>query len=202
MEEKPGPSESGGKGKKATSKSPRGKKRIIRVSNNELSSCDELPRPRGPIKKRVGQKAPKFQPGQVPSSEEVDKILEVPRRVAKRVVPKSKLEKTKSPSHGRKKPSPKVTAAKRRAANRTSPPGATGVIEPSENRSEMVQPEVTNAKPWWKSLFWKIQDDERVFKEVHEDELNQLELASNSREVADTSPQTDASAPKFKSYKQ
>ncbi|XP_016985766.1 uncharacterized protein LOC108049175 [Drosophila rhopaloa] len=190
MEEKPGPSGSGAKRKAPTSKTVRGQKR---VNNDEVSTCDEFPRPRGPIKKRVGQKIPKFQPGQVPSSEEV---LKMPRRVAKRVVKnKSKLEKTKSPSHGRKKPSPKVDAAKRRAANRNPPPMATGVIETSEKQSEMQVPEVTNDKPWWKFFFCKNQDDERVFKEVHEDEISQL---TESREVENNSPQTDKSAPKSK----
>ncbi|XP_041566365.1 uncharacterized protein LOC108138965 [Drosophila elegans] len=158
MEEKAGPSGSRGKSKKSTTK--RG------LIEDAKLSCDAFPRPRGPMKKCFGKKSPKFLP-------------------AKNI--SSKVVRTKTPSHGRKRMPPKVATAKKRAEKKNYNPNAT-----------VKQAEAPSGNSWWKSWFCKNQDDKPVFQEVHEEAMTQRAVKPrtdwkvwSSREVADCSTQTD-----------
>ncbi|EDW87671.1 uncharacterized protein LOC6526859 [Drosophila yakuba] len=157
-----------------SSKSAKEPPRLGIAIEDPVSSCDEFPRPLGPMLKYIAKKTPKYQPNR--------RKTIVKTNQAK----KSKLHLSKAPTQGRKRPAAKV--AKKRALTNRKPrkPKATGIFGVNRTGGE-VQTGESNDRPWWKFLFGKKQDDEKIFREVEKDNI------SCDMMMSDRSTQTNAS---------
>ncbi|XP_043662768.1 uncharacterized protein LOC122626536 [Drosophila teissieri] len=146
-----------------SSKSAKEPPRVGVTIEDPVSSCDEFPRPLGPMLKFLAKNTPQHQPTR--------RRATVQTNQAKKSEKRTKLHLSKAPTQGRKRPAAKV--AKKGALTNRKPrkSKATGIFGVNRTGGE-VPTGVSNERPWWKFLFSKKQDDEKIFRQVHNDDIS------------------------------
>jgi len=135
------------------SKSVSPPKRVGISLEDPVSSCDEFPRPLGPMLKYIAL-SPNYQ---MPRRKAPLNRANVPKtNRARKSGKKHKMHLSKASTYGRKRPARKVT--KRRDVINKKPRKSKGtkIIGGEEKPIE------SNSRPWWKLLFSRKQNDEKT----------------------------------------
>ncbi|EDX03741.1 uncharacterized protein LOC27206541 [Drosophila simulans] len=137
-------------------------KRIGISLEDPVSSCDEFPRPLGPMLKYIAL-SPNFE---IARRKSPLKRANVPRASqARKSGNKNKMHLAKAPIYGRKRPAGKVTNRRDVTTRKPRKPKGTKIIGGEK-------PVESNSRPWWKFFFSKKQNDEETLREAQQDNIS------------------------------